>query len=132
MGNWFKTIFSCLSTTLVFMLGGWDVALQTLVAVMVLDYITGFAKGYVNKNLSSEIGMNGLVKKICVLCMVALAVMVDNVTGGTGFIRTAIIYYLVANEGLSIIENLGELNILVPDSLKEKLVQLKSGKEIGK
>ena len=61
------------------------------------------------------------------LCMVAIATIVDRIAGETGLIRTLIIYYLVANEGLSILENLGEMNILVPKILKDKLEQLRDG-----
>ena len=57
--------------------------------------------------------MNKILLILCLLCLVALSVVVDNVAGNTGLIRTTIIYYLVANEGLSIIENLSEMNIRI-------------------
>lgn len=125
MEGFIKLIISSLATFFIYLLGGFDVALISLLIVMVLDYITGIIKAIKNKKLSSKIGFTGILKKIAILCLVALAVVIDHLTGESGFIRTMIIYYLVANEGLSIIENLGEIDILVPEFLKEKLEQLK-------
>lgn len=122
-----KIAFSFLSTSLIYLLGGWDIAIQSLLIVIILDYLTGISKSYVSKKLNSNKGLKGIVKKLCMLCMVAVACIVDRVAGETGLIRTLIIYYLVANEGLSIIENLSEMNILVPKILKDKLEQLRDG-----
>lgn len=120
-----KGIASVIATTFIYFLGEFDVALQSLLIVIVLDYLTGLAKSYVNKSLDSTVGLKGIIKKLCFLILVAVAVVVDNITIGNGIIRTLIIYYLVSNEGLSIIENLGEMNILVPKILKDRLEQLK-------
>lgn len=122
-----KLIFSFLSTSLIYLLGGWDIALQSLIIVVILDYLTGISKSYVSNKLNSNKGLKGIVKKLSMLCMVAIATIVDRIAGETGLIRTLIIYYLVANEGLSILENLGEMNILVPKILKDKLEQLRDG-----
>lgn len=127
MYNIIKLIFSFLFTSLIYLLGGWDIALQSLLVVIVLDYLTGISKSYVSNKLNSNKGLKGIVKKLSMLCMVAIATIVDRIAGETGLIRTLIIYYLVSNEGLSIIENLGEMNILVPKVLKDKLEQLRDG-----
>lgn len=120
-----KSIISVLATTFIYLLGGWDVALQSLIIVIILDYITGIAKGYVSKKLNSNKGLKGIVKKLSMLCIVAVAVIIDRITGYTGMVRTLIIYYLVANEGLSIVENLGEMDIIIPSFIKDKLEQLR-------
>lgn len=120
-----KSVVSVSITTLVYLLGDWDIALQSLIIVIILDYLTGISKSYVSKKLNSTRGIKGIVKKLSMLCMVAVAVIIDKIVGNTGIVRTLIIYYLVANEGLSIIENLGEMDIIVPNFLKEKLEQLK-------
>ena len=125
MQSLIKSVVSFIATTLMYLLGGWDIALQSLIIVIILDYLTGIAKSYVTKKLNSSIGFKGIIKKLSMLCIVAIAVIVDRFIGQSGMIRTLIIYYLVANEGLSIIENLGEMNIVVPDFLKERLEQLK-------
>lgn len=123
----FKLAFTSLGTFFIYLLGGWDVALQCLLIAIVIDYLTGIAKSFVSKKLNSNKGFKGIVKKLTMLCMVAVAQIVDTLMGNTGLIRTTIIYYLVANESLSILENLGEMNIIVPKALIDKLEQLKSG-----
>lgn len=120
-----KSIFSAIITTFIFIFGGWDIAFQSLIVIMIIDYITGISKSFVSKKLNSNRGLKGIVKKISMLSLVAVAVIIDRSMGDTGLVRNFIIYYLVANEGLSIIENLGEMDIIVPDILKDKLEQLK-------
>lgn len=122
-----KYILTFLGTVGVYLFGGLDVALQALLIAIILDYITGLMKGYKSKNLNSKTGLKGIFKKIGLLCLVALAVAIDKVAGDSGLIRTVVIYYLFANEGLSIVENLGEMDIIVPKVLKDKLEQLKEG-----
>lgn len=116
-----------LGTGLVYLLGGFDVAIQCLLIAIILDYITGMIKAFVTKNLSSSIGFRGIAKKVGILILVMLAVLVDRVTGESGAIRTLIIYYFVANEGLSIIENLGEAGLPIPKAIKDALLALKKG-----
>lgn len=115
-----------IGTFLSFIFGDWDIALQCLVVAVALDYISGVIKAFVNKELSSKIGLKGLLKKVGVFVIVALAVILDKVTGESGMIRTLVIYYFVANEGLSIIENLGEAGLPIPDVIKKALKSLKS------
>ena len=121
-----KLISGSVATIFVYLLGGLDIALQSLLVVIVLDYITGVSKGYVTKKLNSNKGFKGIVKKLGMLCMVALSVIVDRIMGDSGLIRTMVIYCLVANEGLSMLENLAEMDILVPEILKERLEQLRN------
>jgi toxin secretion/phage lysis holin len=115
-----------LGTFLTFIFGDWDVALQCLVIAIALDYISGLIKAFVNKELSSKIGLKGIIKKVGILVIVALAVLIDKVTGESGAVRTLVIYYFVANEGLSIIENLGEAGLPIPEVLKKALKSLKN------
>ena len=121
-----KSVISVLSTSFLYLLGGWDIALQSLLIFIILDYLTGISKSYITKKLNSNKGLKGIVKKVSMLCIVAVAVIIDNITGYTGMIRNLVIYYLVANEGLSIIENLSEMGIIIPEGLKNRLEQLKS------
>lgn len=118
-------ILSVISTALIYLLGGFDVALNCLLIAIVLDYVSGLIKAYNTKTLSSRIGFRGLLKKVGILILVMVAVLVDRVTGNSGAIRTVIIYYFVANEGLSIIENLGAAGIPIPKFLKKALKALK-------
>lgn len=120
-----SSIIAVVCTTLVYLLGGLDVALSCLLVAIVLDYVSGLIKAFVTKNLSSKIGVIGIIKKVSVLLIVMLAVLVDRVTGETGAIRTLVIYYFVANEGLSIIENLGQAGVPIPQSIKKALKVMK-------
>lgn len=115
-----------IGTFLTFIFGDWDVALQCLVIAVALDYISGVIKAFVNKELSSKIGVKGLLKKVGVFVIVALAVLLDKITGESGMVRTLVIYYFVANEGLSIVENLGEAGLPIPDVIKKALKSLKN------
>lgn len=123
------TISSFILTGLVFLLGGFDIALQCLLIAIALDYISGIVKAFTTKTLSSSIGFKGILKKIGVLLLVMVSVLIDNVTGQTGAIRTLVIYYFVANEGLSIIENLSIAGVPIPKTLKKALKALRKENE---
>lgn len=118
-------VCSELATVLIYLFGGTDVALMCLLIAIILDYISGLIKAYNTKQLSSKIGFKGILKKIGILVLVMLSVLVDRVSGNTGAIRTLVIYYFVANEGLSILENLGEAGIPIPAVIKKALKVLK-------
>ena len=93
MKNLINFITSTLATTLVYFLGGWDIALQILVVVVVLDYITGVCKAIYNKKMNSTVGLKGIMKKVGYFIVVAVAVVLDRITGGTGAIRTLVWVY---------------------------------------
>jgi toxin secretion/phage lysis holin len=118
-------ILSALGYLLIYLLGGWDIALQCLVIAIALDYLSGLTRAFVTKTLSSRIGFQGIVKKTGLLIIVMVGTLVDRVTGNTGAVRTLIIYYFVANEGLSILENLGQAGIPIPPSIKKALKALR-------
>lgn len=118
-------VFSVLVTTFVYLLGGFDIALQSLIIVIVIDYLTGIASAVYNKELSSKVGFKGIIKKFCYLLIVALSVVIDNLTGKSGIIRNLVIYFFVANDGISIIENMAEMNIKLPKKLIDALEQIK-------
>lgn len=125
-----KTIFnfsaSTILTGIAYLLGGWDTAIQTLALVMILDYITGVLKAVKQKKLNSKVGFWGIIKKFGYLVIVALAVVMDRIVGDTGAIRTLAIYFFVANDGLSILENWGQMGLPLPQKLFDVLEQLKS------
>lgn len=115
-----------LGTILYFLFGEFDIALQCLLVFIVLDYISGLIKAIINRELSSKIGFQGILKKVGFLIIVAVGVLVDRITGGSGAVRSLVIYYFVANEGLSIIENLGQAGLPIPKSIKNTLKMLKN------
>ena len=118
-------IASSALTLLVYLLGGFDVAISCLLIAIILDYISGIIKAYITKQLSSEIGLKGIIKKVAILLIVTLAVLIDRITGESGAIRTLVIYYFVANEGLSIIENFAAAGVPIPAAIKNALKALK-------
>ena len=118
-------ITSTLLTTIVYYLGGLDTAIKTLLILMVLDYITGICKSIVNKKVNSIIGLKGIIKKVGYLILVALSFLLDGVVGDTGAIRNLVVYFFVANEGISILENWGAMGLPLPSKILEVLEQLK-------
>ena len=120
-----NNIFSVILTTFIYLLGGIDIALQSLLIVIVIDYLTGIASAIYNKELSSKMGFKGIIKKFSYLLVVALSVVIDNLLGQSGLIRSLVIYFFVANDGLSIIENMAEMNIKLPQKLIDALEQIK-------
>ena len=125
MKNLISNVFSVILTTIVYLLGGIDIAIQSLLIVIVIDYLTGIASAIYNKELSSKIGFRGIIKKFSYLLVVALSVVIDNLLGQSGLIRSLVIYFFVANDGLSIIENMAEMNIKLPKKLIDALEQIK-------
>jgi toxin secretion/phage lysis holin len=119
------SIFAVIGTAIAQALGGWDLALRVLVALVVLDYITGVVVAIFEKNLSSAIGGKGIVKKVMIFALVYVAVLVDKATN-TDLIRTLTIMFYIANEGISVLENAGKLGVPYPAPLKSILVQLKA------
>lgn len=125
MKYFINNVTSVLLTSIIYLLGGMDIALKSLIIIMMIDYITGIASAIYNKKLSSKIGFKGIIKKFSYLCIVALSVVIDNLIGQNGVIRTLVIYFFVANDGLSIIENMAEMDIKLPKKLVDSLEQIK-------
>lgn len=131
--NIIKMALAAGATALHFLFGEWSLPLQILVAVVTIDYITGVGAAFVGKRLDSRVGSRGIIKKVGYFVLVALAHLLDKGTGMSApVLRTATIWYLVANEGLSITENLGEIGVPIPTSLREALRRLRSEEEQSK
>lgn len=125
MKRFITEILIAISSTILYLLGGWDIALKCLVIVMIIDYITGVMSAFFNKKVNSRIGLKGILKKVGYLCIVALSVILDTISGETGVIRTLVIYFFVANDGISIIENIAKMGVPMPKKLIDVLEQLK-------
>ena len=93
---------------------------------MALDYMTGICKAIKQKKLNSKAGLLGFLKKFGYLVIVALSVVIDRLAGDTGAVRTLVIYFFIANDGLSILENWGAIGLPLPKKLFEILEQLKA------
>lgn len=110
--------------------GPWDALIIALVAMVAIDYITGIIKAAVQGKLSSLVGFKGLLKKVAIFLLVAVGVMVDRVIPATNeAVRSAVIFFYIANEGLSILENAGELGLPLPAALKKSLEKMQDKEE---
>lgn len=121
-----KTLVAGLGTAFTYLFGGWDAALVALVVFVVLDYIAGVMAAYFEKRLDSSVGLRGIAKKLGMFVLVVVAAILDRSAGlESPMLRTLVIWFLVANEGLSIIENLAVLDVPIPKPLRDALERLR-------
>lgn len=126
MKNVLEGICGLIGATLCFMFGKIDTSVVVLLLFVGCDYFTGIAKAIVSKKLSSKIGIKGFIKKIVLLVIVAMGVQLDRVMGTNGILRNFVIYYYIATEGLSILENAISLGIPIPSAVVKVLEQMES------
>ena len=123
--NSIQFVFTAVGGWLGYFLGGCDGLLYTLLAFVVLDYLTGIMCAIVDKKLSSEIGFKGIFKKVLIFVLVGVGHLLDvQVLGEVGILRTAVIFFYLSNEGVSLIENAAHLGLPIPEKLKAVLEQL--------
>ncbi|KAI3350158.1 phage holin family protein [Clostridium botulinum] len=126
--NTIKYITATIGTTLTWLFGTWDTALTVLVCFMILDYITGVIRAFINKEISSNIGLIGIARKSLILIVLIVGVLLDRLLNeGIWMFRTLIAYFYIANEGISLLENCVGLGLPVPQKLQDTLIQLKEG-----
>ena len=117
--------FAAVGGWLGYFLGGCDGLLYALLAFVVLDYLTGVMCAVADKKLSSAVGFKGICRKVLIFVMVGVAHLLDvHIFGETGVLRTAIIFFYLSNEGLSLVENAAYLGLPIPKKLHEVLEQL--------
>ena len=123
--NSIQLVFTAVGGWLGYFLGGCDGLIYTLLAFVVLDYVTGIMCAIVDKRLSSQIGFKGLFKKVLIFALVGIGHLLDvQVLGADGVLRTAVIFFYLSNEGVSLIENAAHLGLPIPEKLKAVLEQL--------
>jgi toxin secretion/phage lysis holin len=123
--NSIQLVFTAVGGWLGYFLGGCDGLIYTLLAFVVLDYVTGIMCAVVDKRLSSQIGFKGLFKKVLIFALVGVAHLLDvQILGAVGVLRTAVIFFYLSNEGVSLIENAAHLGLPIPAKLKAVLEQL--------
>ncbi len=126
----FDSIVAIIATFFTYLFGGWDVALSILITFMILDYITGVIWAYIQKNLNSEVGFKGLVKKCTILIVLIVGAMLDRLlNSGEWVFRTLVAYFYIANEGISLLENISNLGVPIPAKIKDALEQLNNKEE---
>ena len=120
-----QAVFMAIGGWLGWFLGGWDGFLYALLAFVVLDYLTGVLCAIADKKLSSEVGFKGISRKVLIFALVGVGNIIDSqVLGDSGAVRTAVIFFYLSNEGVSILENAGHLGLPIPEKLKAVLEQL--------
>lgn len=123
--NTVQIVFAALGGWLGYFLGGFDGLLYALIAFMVVDYITGVMCAVVDKTLSSAVGFKGICRKVLILALVGVAHILDtHVIGDGSVLRTAVIFFYISNEGVSLLENAAHLGLPIPEKMKDILVQL--------
>lgn len=123
--NTIQLIFAAVGGWLGYFLGGCDGLLYALIAFVVIDYITGVMCAIADKSLSSEVGFKGICRKVLIFILVGIGNIIDvYVLGDAGVLRTAVIFFYLSNEGVSLLENSAHLGLPVPDKLKDVLQQL--------
>ena len=131
--NTIQLVFAAVGGWLGYFLGGCDGLLYALIAFVAIDYITGVMCAISDKTLSSEVGFKGICRKMLIFLLVGIGNIIDvQVLGSPGVLRTAVIFFYLSNEGVSLLENAAHLGLPVPDDIKTVLEQLhdrSNGKE---
>ena len=123
--TWIQIAFSALGGFVGWFLGGADGFLYALLAFVIIDYITGILCAVADKTLSSEVGFKGICRKVLIFALVGIGNIVDiYVMGEAGILRTAVIFFYLSNEGVSLLENSSHLGLPIPEKLKTVLSQL--------
>lgn len=113
-------------------LGGVDGFLYALLVFVVVDYLTGLMAAFIQKKISSEVGFRGICRKVAIFCLVGIAHILDAQVIKTGSVlRTAIVFFYLSNEGISILENITIIGLPVPQKLRDVLEQIRD-KDGGK
>ena len=124
----FNLSVATVATALTWLIGAWDTALIVLVLFMAIDYITGVIRAYINKSLSSSVGLIGIARKSLIFIVLIVSVLLDRLLNSeTWVFRTLVAYFYIANEGISLLENCVGLGLPIPERLKDALEQLKEG-----
>ena len=123
--NTIQLVFAAVGGWLGYFLGGCDGLLYALIAFVAIDYITGVMCAISDKTLSSEVGFKGICRKVLIFLLVSIGNIIDvQVLGSPGVLRTAVIFFYLSNEGVSLLENAAHLGLPVPDAIKTVLEQL--------
>ncbi len=121
----YKLILTALVTYAAYLMGGYDMGLQSLIVIVVIDYVTGIMKAITNKNLNSYIGWRGLMKKCGVFITIIVSVQIEHITGQPETIHNLVAFAFITNEAISILENLIEIGVPVPEVLIKFLKKMK-------
>lgn len=123
--NTIQLIFAAIGGWLGYFVGGCDGLLYALIAFVVIDYITGVMCAVSDHTLSSQVGFRGICRKVLIFLLVGIANILDiHVLGNGSVLRTAVIFFYISNEGVSLLENAAHLGLPIPEKVKDVLEQL--------
>lgn len=123
--NWIQATLAAIGGGLGWFLGGMDGFLYALIAFVVSDYLTGVMCAIADKKLSSNVGFRGIFRKVLIFVMVGVGHVIDTQLIGDGSaLRTAVIFFYISNEGVSLLENASHIGLPIPQKLKDVLAQL--------
>jgi len=132
--NTLQLIFTAIGGYIGYFLGGFDGLIYALVAFVAIDYITGLMAAVIEKKLSSDIGFRGIFKKVLIFILVGIGHIIDfHLIEKSSAVRTAVIFFYLSNEGLSIMENAAKVGLPIPEKLKTVFTELRreDGKDGG-
>lgn len=127
MENLAKTIVAAFGAAISYLFGGWSALLGILLTFVIVDYATGVVAAAFEGKLRSKVGLIGIARKVFIFAIVAVAHQIDTILGDGHFLRDMAIFFYLANELLSIIENAGRIGLPIPGAIK-KAVEVLKGK----
>lgn len=129
VGEYFLSIMAFMTVTFYTLFEGIESLVGILVTLMVIDYMTGITSSFLDKSLSSKIGLRGVTKKVTIFLIILTSVVIDYHLNMNNLLSTATIVFYMLNESLSILENAGKIGIPIPNKLKEALEQMRKENE---
>lgn len=130
--NTFQAVFTAIDGYIGWFLGGVDGFMYALITFVVIDYLTGLMVAVLDRKLSSEIGFRGIFKKVLIFVFVGIANIIDvHLIKNGSAIRSAVIFFYISNEGISIIENSAKIGLPIPKKLKDILEQLNKEEKLN-
>lgn len=131
--KYFETLIGLLGAFLSFFLGGLDSLMTVLLVVVGCDMVSGLAKAFILGRLSSDVGFHGIARKVCMFMIVGIANVIDNeMLGQSEVLRDGVIMFYLSSEGISIFENVIDMGVPVPDSLKERFMSWRNKQFVSK
>ena len=123
--NVVQVVFAAVGGRIGWFFGELDGFFYALLAFVVIDYLTGVMCAIADRSLSSEVGFRGIFRKVLIFVMVGAGHILDaQVIGSGDALRTAVIFFYISNEGVSLLENAAHIGLPVPEKLKDVLAQL--------
>lgn len=118
MSNFIKMVSAAFGAGVGYLFGGWSILINLLLILVVVDWLTGWTAAWIKHELRSRVGFEGIARKVAIFLVVTIAHFIDSALGGTGYIQDAVIFFYLANELLSVIENMGRMGVPMPDVLR--------------